>query len=393
MTRFLAVTDSASFLDRVAAALVGDDGDGVTAVPAEATGLRPEAILPPPGEEPIDVVLIGPGIERTAALRFAAALDTAFPRITLVLVDDPDPELAVAAMRAGVRDVIAPDADADALGEVLRRSSRAAQARIGDRPAARSGPQRKVVVVLSPKGGVGKTTLSVNLAVALGRVAPLSTVLVDLDAQFGDVASALGLDPVHTLRDAVGAAAASDLLVLKAYLAVHEAGFYSLSAPKDPADADRISSDAVTHLLRQLSSDFAYVVVDTSAGLTDHTLAALEVATDALFVTAMDVPGVRGLRRELTVLEELGLLPENRHLVVNLAEKKSGITVKDIEATVRMSVTAVVPRSADLALSVNMGQPLLLSKRRSRAAVLLGKLAGSFTDAIGTSPRRRVRIQ
>ncbi|PTL71602.1 pilus assembly protein CpaE [Rathayibacter caricis DSM 15933] len=393
MTRFLAVTDSASFVDRVAAALVGDDGSGVTAVPAEATGLRPEAILPPPGEEPIDVVLIGPGIERTAALRFAAALDTAFPRITLVLVDDPDPELAVAAMRAGVRDVIAPDADADALGEVLRRSSRAAQARIGDRPAARSGPQRKVVVVLSPKGGVGKTTLSVNLAVALGRVAPLSTVLVDLDAQFGDVASALGLDPVHTLRDAVGAAAASDLLVLKAYLAVHEAGFYSLSAPKDPADADRISSDAVSHLLRQLSSDFAYVVVDTSAGLTDHTLAALEIATDALFVTAMDVPGVRGLRRELTVLEELGLLPENRHLVVNLAEKKSGITVKDIEATVRMSVTAVVPRSADLALSVNMGQPLLLSKRRSRAAVLLGRLAGSFTGAVGTAPRRRVRIQ
>ncbi|WP_230673374.1 AAA family ATPase [Rathayibacter sp. Leaf248] len=393
MTRFLAVTDSAAFLDRVSAALAGDDGSGVTAVPAEATGLRPEAILPPPGEEPVDVVLIGPGIERTAALRFAAALDSSFPRITLVLVDDPDPELAVAAMRAGVRDVIAPDADAAALGEVLRRSSRAAQARIGDRPAARSGPQRKVVVVLSPKGGVGKTMLSVNLAVALGRVAPLSTVLVDLDAQFGDVASALGLDPVHTLRDAVGAAAASDLLVLKAYLAVHEAGFYSLSAPKDPADADRISSDAVTHLLRQLSSDFAYVVVDTSAGLTDHTLAALEVATDALFVTAMDVPGVRGLRRELTVLEELGLLPENRHLVVNLAEKKSGITVKDIEATVRMSVTAVVPRSADLALSVNMGQPLLLSKRRSRAAVLLGRLAGSFTGAVGTAPRRRVRIQ
>lgn len=393
MTRFLAVTDSASFVDRVAEALVGDVDSGVTAVPAEATGLRPEAILPPPGEEPIDVVLIGPGIERTAALRFAAALDSAFPRITLVLVDDPDPELAVAAMRAGVRDVIAPEADAAALVEVLHRSSRAAQARIGDRPAARSGPQRKVVVVLSPKGGVGKTTLSVNLAVALGRVAPLSTVLVDLDAQFGDVASALGLDPVHTLRDAVGAAAASDLLVLKAYLAVHEAGFYSLSAPRDPADADRISSDAVTHLLRQLSSDFAYVVVDTSAGLTDHTLAALEVATDALFVTAMDVPGVRGLRRELTVLEELGLLPENRHLVVNLAEKKSGITVKDIEATVRMSVTAVVPRSADLALSVNMGQPLLLSKRRSRAAVLLGKLAGSFTGAVGTAPRRRVRIQ
>lgn len=393
MTRFLAVTDSASFIDRVAAALVGDDGSGVAAIPAEATGLRPEAILPPPGEEPIDVVLIGPGIERTAALRFAAALDTAFPRITLVLVDDPDPDLAVAAMRAGIRDVLAPASDDDALGEVLRRSSRAAQARIGDRPAARRGPERKVVVVLSPKGGVGKTTLSVNLAVALGRVAPLSTVLVDLDAQFGDVASALGLDPVHTLRDAVGAAAASDLLVLKAYLAVHEAGFYSLSAPKDPADADRISSDAVTHLLRQLSSDFAYVVVDTSAGLTDHTLAALEVATDALFVTAMDVPGVRGLRRELTVLEELGLLPENRHLVVNLAEKKSGITVKDIEATVRMSVTAVVPRSADLALSVNMGQPLLLSKRRSRAAVLLGKLAGSFTGAAGTAARRRVRIQ
>jgi len=393
VTRFLAVTDAAPFVDRVTAALV-DDGSGITALPASATGLRPEAILPPPGEDPVDVVLIGPGIERETALRFAAALDTAFPRITLVLVAEPDPDLAVAAMRAGIRDVLSPEADDDSLGDVIRRSSRAAQARIGDRPAApRGGREKKVIVVLSPKGGVGKTTLAVNLAVALGSAAPLSTVLVDLDAQFGDVASALGLDPVHTLRDAVGPAASSDLLVLKAYLSVHEAGFYSLAAPIDPADADRISSDAVTHLLRQLSSDFATVVVDTSAGLTDHTLAALEVATDALFVTAMDVPGVRGLRRELTVLEELGLLPENRHLVVNLAEKKSGITVKDIEATVRMSVTAVLPRSADLALATNTGRPLLLAKRRSRAAVLLTRLAGAFTGGDGTAQQRRVRIQ
>lgn len=396
MTRFLAVTDSAPFVDRVAATLVGADGASVSAVAASTTGLRPEALLPPPGEEPIDVVLLGPGLEREAALRFAAALDTAFPHITLVLVAASDPELAFASMRAGIRDVLDPEADDAILGAVLDRSGLAAASRRRERAlAVPSGPQRKVIVVLSPKGGVGKTTLATNMAVALGRTAPLDTVLVDLDAQFGDVSSALGLEPVHTLRDAVGSAAASDSMVLKAYLTVHEAGFYSLSAPIDPADADRISSESVTHLLHQLSSEFTYVVIDTAAGLDDRTLAALEFATDALFVVSMDVPGVRGLRRELTVLEELGLVPARRHVVVNLADKKSGLSVRDIEATLRMPVSAVLHRSPDVALSTNVGQPLLLSKKRSRAGALLQRIAELLVITAPSDrakPQRRARI-
>lgn len=396
MTRFLAVTDSAPFADRVSAALLEEDGASVTLAPAAMTGLRPEALLPPPGEDPIDVVMIGPGVERTNALRFAAALDAAFPQLTVVLVAPPDPALAVESMRAGVRDVLAPDADDEALAEVVGRSLRAAEARSHDRPPpAPSGPERKVIVVLSPKGGVGKTTLATNLAVALGRVAPLGTVLVDLDAQFGDVASALALDPVHTLRDAVGTAAASDPMVLKAYLNVHDPGFYSLSAPHDPVDADRISTESIAHLLRQLSSEFAYVVVDTAAGLDDRTLAALELATDAVFVVSMDVPAVRGLRRELTVLEELDLVPANRHLIVNLAHKKSGLTVRDIEATTRLSVTAVLPRSAEIALATNVGAPVLLSRRRTRASRLLEKVAALLVTPASseTRPQRRARIQ
>lgn len=396
MTRVLAVTDSTAFADRVSAALVDEEGASVTLVPAATTGLRPEALLPPPGEDPVDVVLIGPGVERENALRFASALDTAFPQITLVLVAPSDPALAVDSMRAGVRDVVSPDADDETLGEVVGRSCRTAEARRRDRPPpAPIGPQQKTIVVLSPKGGVGKTTVATNLAVALGRVAPLGTVLVDLDAQFGDVASALALDPVHTLRDAVGAAAASDPMVLKAYLSVHEAGFYSLSAPPDPADADGISTDSIAHLLRQLSSEFAYVVVDTAAGLDERTLAALELATDAVLVASMDVPGVRGLRRALTVLEELELLPPNRHLIVNLADKRSGLTVRDIEAMLRMPVAAVLPRSAEIALATNIGQPVLLSRRRTRATRLLERFAALMTvpSSSGTRSRRRARIQ
>ena len=94
---------------------------------------------------------------------------------------------------------------------------------------------------MSPKGGVGKTTVTTNLAVGLGKVAPSGVVVVDLDLQFGDVASGLMLEPERTLADAVTGAAVQDSMVLKSYLTLHQSGVYALCAPLSPAQADQIS--------------------------------------------------------------------------------------------------------------------------------------------------------
>ena len=110
---------------------------------------------------------------------------------------EPSPEMWQAAMRAGIRDLLAPGAGVDEIRAAVERAGHAAASRRRVlRPVSETERYAgRVITIASPKGGVGKTTVATNLAVGLTASAPQSTVLVDLDVQFGDVASALGLTP------------------------------------------------------------------------------------------------------------------------------------------------------------------------------------------------------
>jgi pilus assembly protein CpaE len=150
------------------------------------------------GELP-EVLLVGPLAPPQEVFGLAARLDVQCPGISVVLIADPSPQTWQEAMRAGVRDLLPPTADA---GEIRAAVERAGSAAAGRRRVLRPVEETarytgRVITVASPKGGVGKTTVSTNLAVGLTAAAPQSTVLVDLDVQFGDVASALGLTPEY----------------------------------------------------------------------------------------------------------------------------------------------------------------------------------------------------
>ena len=280
--------------------------------------LPPSVILGGPQElfdrltgEPPEVLVLGPGLPESDSLKLATVFDLQFPEVSLVLVEDTAPDQVILAMRAGIRDIISPSADVDQLRILLERACLASAGRRRGLVSA-AGPEREpgcVITVMSPKGGVGKTTVATNLAIGLGRIAPMGVVIVDLDVQFGDVASGLLLEPEHTLREAVGAAAYQDSMVLKAFLTVHPSGIYALCAPNTPSEADHISGQAVSHLLSQMAAEFQYVVVDTTPGLGEHVLAALEQATDAVWVCGMDVPSIRGLHTSFAILRELQLAP------------------------------------------------------------------------------------
>jgi pilus assembly protein CpaE len=225
---------------------------------------------------------------------------------------------------------------------------------------------------------VGKTTVSTNLAVGLAKTAPMGVVIVDLDLQFGDVASALNLDPEHTITDAVFGAAAQASMVLKAFLTVDETGVYALCGPRNPADADLITAEQVAVLVNQLAAEFQYVVLDTAPGLGEHVLAALEQATDGVWVVGMDVPSIRGLNSGLRVLKELQLMPQGRHVVLNFADRRNGLSVQDVETSIGVPVDTVVPRSRVVPLSTNKGVPLLTGSMRDGAWRGLDKLAKRF---------------
>jgi pilus assembly protein CpaE len=400
MSRFLLVTTDTDFAGRVTQAISGGLTGTLHVFSTAELPETPAEMLTPSGAGPAnaertEVIILGPGVVIEDALTLAAVFDVQLPDISLVLVAEPDPEVALLAMRSGVRDILNPHSDSETIRVLLERACRTAanRRRITQSAAAGgtgmpTGNVCNVIVVASPKGGVGKTTLATNLAVALGKLAPMSTVLVDLDAQFGDVASALQLEPEHTLTDAVSRAASQDSMVLKAYLSVHHSSIYALCAPHTPAEADRISGEDITHLLAQLANEFRYVVIDSAPGLGEHTLAALESATDVLLMCTMDVPSVRGLRKEMDVLDKLKLVPRNRHIVVNLSERTAGLSIRDIEATIAANVDVAVPRSRQVSQSTDAGEPLLQRTMRGRPAKALQAIA-DFYNPSATPPARK----
>ena len=256
-----------------------------------------------------------------------------------------------------------------------------------DSEPIKAAVQPRVIVVMCPKGGVGKTTISTNLAVALAQRAPLDTLIVDFDSQFGDVASVLNLNAPHTLEDAFTESGVQSNLVVKGLLNSFQDNLLVLAGSDSPAALEKITSSQESQLLKQLSNDYLYVVVDTGSGLTDETLAALEIATDVLFVTTMDISAVKALRRAIDLLDRIDLLPRNRHLVVNMVEPGTGLEVEDISRAMRMPVDAVVPRSVEIALSINLGKPVADSRQQGELANavrgLVVKLAGGSASESG----------
>ena len=331
-----------------------------------------------------DIVVLGPQVSRQTAMSLASMLDAMAPQITVVLVAEPTADVMLEAIRAGVRDVLPSEASDEEYRIMLLKAhdhaTRRTVRRATEEPAEIRVVESRVVVVASPKGGVGKSTIAVNLAVGLARQAPQDVVLVDLDLQFGDVATHLDLKPAHSLADAFASRGGLDTLLLKTFLTAHPAGFYALCGSESPAAADKIGPKQVRELLASLASQFRYVIVDTGSGLDEPTLAALEEANDAVFVSSMDVASVRNVRKEIEVLATLNILPARRHLLLNFADRQAGLSVRDVEAVVGLPVNVVVPRSPEVALSSNRGVPVLLEKKGGPAAKAMNNVVKRLED-------------
>ncbi|WP_138759390.1 AAA family ATPase [Modestobacter altitudinis] len=372
MSNVLTIGLGAELAQRFAAASTTAAHLGVEALDAEG-GLA--ARLAEAGHP--QVLVFGADVPLQRALHLATQLDVSGSGTDVVVVAPSDPDLWVAAMRSGVRDVLGPDAGPDDVAAVLRRCADLARAR-AQATATEASSDRRVIVVASAKGGVGKTTVSTNLAVGLARSGTGSTVIVDLDLQFGDVASALALVPEYTLPDTVHGAASNDPLVLKTFLTRHPSGLYVVAGSDSPAAGDAVTSEQVAQLVHTLSQEFQYVVLDTAPGLSDHTLTVLEKATDLVLLSGADVPGVRGLRKEIDVLTELDLLPARRHLLLNMWETDAALSMKDIETTIGTPLDLVLPRSSAVPMSTNTGVPLLQTGGRDPVAKGLQTLLSRF---------------
>src|SRR6266508_625442 len=328
-----------------------------------------------------DVVAIGPGIHIDSVLDLARAFDRERPEVVVLIVAEPTADLWGQAVRAGVRDVVAPTA----VGDDLRASFDHAIETAGSRHSRMAvdtdtrQPSTRVIAIISPKGGSGKTTVATNLAVGLAQVAPHQVVLIDLDLQFGDVASALRLTPEHTIAD-TARTGVLDTTTLKVLLTPHPAELFALCAPESLAQADDLDPEHLAQVVRPLSSEFKYIVIDTCAGIDAHALAAMELATDLIMVCTTDVPCVRGVRKAVEALDIIGLSNQTRHFLLNRADARVGLSATDIESTLGMSIDVSVPSSQAMWLSLNSGTPILESDANSPAGRAMTELVERFTN-------------
>lgn len=319
------------------------------------------------------LVVIGPEVPSESAYQLAEQLRIDRPAVGVLLLRRRlEVTVLAQALRSGIREVVQAD-DHPGLVEAVRRSESLSD-RLGAATSDR-GAGGHVVTVFSAKGGVGKTTVAVNLAAHLAAT-DARTLLIDLDLMFGDVAISLQLPPTTSIMDLVAMGGHLDPPGLASVIQRHDtSGLDALVAPHDPADADRVPPELVSELIRLARTTYDFVVLDMPPSMPEHVLGAFDLSDLLVLVTTLDIPAVKNLRLAVNTLDMLGSPQQNRLLVLNRADLKVGISAKDVEAAVGYPVSAALPNTLTVPSAANRGAVLAVEEPKDPFAAALREFA------------------
>jgi pilus assembly protein CpaE len=236
----------------------------------------------------------------------------------------------------------------------------------------------RMICVLGPKGGTGKTLTASNLVVALAT-AGKRAVVVDLDLQFGDMGIVLGLAPDRTVYDLARAGGTIDAEKVEAFLLTHESGARALLAPSRPDQAAAVTPDFLREVYAGLRTTFEYVVVDTSPGFTPEVIASIDSSSDLCVVAMLDALSLKDTRLGLETLDLMGYDSGRISLVLNRADTQVGISRDDARKILGRDPDVLVPSDREIPRSVTQGEPIVLARERSGAARAFRALATVYT--------------
>lgn len=246
----------------------------------------------------------------------------------------------------------------------------------------------RVVTVFGAKGGLGKTTIAVNLAVKLAQ-SNKKVALVDLDLQFGDIHIFLDIDPSDTISELVQEFFTSNIDSVRSFMTVHSSGIHILSSPKSPEYAEIISAEKIQSLLSLLRTYYDYVVIDTPPFFTEVTLTALESSSTILFVTGLDISILKNSKVSLSLLDSLQQTDKIR-LIVNRAVDMSSITINDVQSILGCPIWAKIPSDYKVAVTaLNRGIPFVLSNPGSKLSQSIEDVARLLLDGEGENSEKK----
>jgi pilus assembly protein CpaE len=282
-------------------------------------------------------------------------------------------------LTAAIRQVHA--REAERLSRMAATPAVAAAAGPAGEPGAARGEPGVVVAIFSPKGGVGRTTVAVNMAVAAATELGKKVVLVDGSFQFGDVGVLLNLNPKNkSIADLVPELeqAGHEVESIDTFVINHSAGIRVLLAPPSPEQAELITPTGIKRVIESLRLTHDLVVVDCSAYFNDTTLAILDSADIVLTLLSLEITSIKNMRLFLEVADQLGYEGGRVRLVLNRADSALGIRVADVEHSIGRKVDeTIVSDGRSVVYALNRGVPFFLSNREAQVSQDILRLARS----------------
>jgi len=287
------------------------------------------------------------------------------------------------AMSAGARDYVVKPFGVNELVDTVRRvyeMEASKKKRIsGD---AANKVESKIISIFSTKGGVGKTTVATNLAVALSNLTGKKIALLDFDLQFGDVAICLNLYVKNSITELV-----KDFVnieqepgLLEEYLLTHYSGVKVLASPIRPENAEYVTAEHISKIIDYLKGRYDYIIIDTAQGFSDTVITALDMSDMIIYVSTLDLPSIKNTKNGLEVMKSLNYPNEKVRVVINKSNESFGINHSDFEGALGVGIWVMIPDDiASVTVSVNNGHPLVLHRRSSSVSKRIYKLAQGIT--------------
>lgn len=368
--------------------VVGEAEDGAEAV-LKGKLLKPQVIL-------MDVNM--PKMDGITASR---QISQDCPGTAVVMISvQGEGEYLRRAMKSGARDYLVKPFTVDELVGAIRGAHRTVDmdAVYGKAPAPPKA-QGKVVTVFSTKGGVGKTTVAVNLASAAALKTSQKVALVDLDLEFGCVASMFGHKPTHTIVDLCHFDGELNIDLAERVLINSGNGVWFLAGPLSPEQAAEVDGegrkvkdrDYVSEILHLLKANYDYVVIDTGCNFRETNLTALDLSDQILLIAAPDIPTLHNTAKCLDILtSRLHYSQDKVRLVLNRADGTMGLSKEDISRSLDYPISYLIPSDGPTAVwGANSGQPFVLRKGKTPIATALLAMAESLN--LGTLPGAQSR--
>jgi len=298
-----------------------------------------------------DVVLVEIGRDPKTTLDVAARLNQLNPSACIIACSafqQPSPDLLMQAMRSGVREFIAQPIDPIVLRETLERLIKQRGMPTGD--------VEKLLVIIGAKGGVGTTTLAVNLSVQLAHALRKRTVLFDLGRPLGHAALLLDLETRFSFRAAVESLDRLDSHLFTGFLATHKSGVHLLAGASHADEWDHVTPSALARVINVAQGSYEAVVADLGPTGSSEWIPVLRLAHRVVIVSETDVPSLWSLERQLSLMRSLGVDSDRIRLVINRWHRADEEPLGVFEKRVKMPISARIPNDyKQVSRAVNMG--------------------------------------